>query len=50
LNRNRVNVAVSRAKWRAVIVRSVALTCYMPGSVTELLELGAFIGLCEAGQ
>jgi superfamily I DNA and/or RNA helicase len=26
LNRNRVNVAVSRAKWRAVIVRSVALT------------------------
>jgi uncharacterized protein len=50
LNRNRVNVAISRAKWRAVIVRSVALTCYMPGSATELLELGAFIGLCESGQ
>jgi hypothetical protein len=48
LNRNRVNVAVSRAKWRAVIVRSAALTSYMPSSPAELLELGAFIGLCEA--
>jgi predicted RecB family nuclease len=46
LNRNRVNVAVSRAKWRAVIVRSAALTAYMPSSGAELLELGAFIGLC----
>jgi superfamily I DNA and/or RNA helicase len=50
LNRNRVNVAVSRAKWRAVIVRSVALTSYMPSSPAELLELGAFIGLCEASS
>jgi superfamily I DNA and/or RNA helicase len=47
LNRNRVNVAVSRAKWRAIIVRSAALTNYMPNSLAELLELGAFIGLCE---
>jgi uncharacterized protein len=50
LNRNRVNVAVSRAKWRAVIVRSAALTSYMPSSPAELLELGAFIGLCEASS
>src|ERR1700733_4746249 len=50
LNRNRVNVAVSRAKWRAVIVRSVALTSYMPSSPAELLELGAFIGLCAASS
>jgi superfamily I DNA and/or RNA helicase len=50
LNRNRVNVAVSRAKWRAVIVRSAALTSYMPSSPAELLELGAFIGLCEGSS
>jgi uncharacterized protein len=47
LNRNRVNVAVSRAQWRAVIVRSSALTSYMPSTVGELLDLGAFIALCE---
>jgi uncharacterized protein len=48
LNRNRVNVAVSRAKWRAIVVRSANLTAYMPSSPAQLLELGAFIGLCEA--
>lgn len=47
LNRNRVNVAVSRAKWRAIIVRSDALTSFMPSSVHGFLELGAFIGLCR---
>ncbi|WEV78815.1 TM0106 family RecB-like putative nuclease [Janibacter cremeus] len=47
LSRNRVNVAVSRAKWRAVIVRSDAFTAFMPSSVQGLLELGAFIGLCR---
>lgn len=47
LQRNRVNVAVSRAKWRAIIVRSDALTAFMPSSVNGLLELGAFIGLCR---
>jgi hypothetical protein len=46
----RSNVAVSRAKWRAVIVRSAALTSYMPSSPAELLELGAFIGLCEGSS
>jgi uncharacterized protein len=49
LNRNRVNVAVSRAKWRAIVVRSTSLTAYMPSSPAQLLELGAFIGLCETG-
>jgi len=47
LNRNRVNVAVSRAQWRAVLIRSEALTAYMPGSARGVLELGAFIGLCQ---
>jgi predicted RecB family nuclease len=45
LNRNRVNVAVSRAKWQAVVIRSKDLTSYMPGSVDQLLELGGFLGL-----
>ena len=30
LNRNRINVAVSRGQWRAVIVRSPALTHFLP--------------------
>ncbi|WP_166139844.1 TM0106 family RecB-like putative nuclease [Nocardioides ochotonae] len=46
LNRNRVNVAVSRAQWRAVVIRSTSLTSYMPSSAHGLLELGAFVGLC----
>ena len=51
LNRNRVNVAVSRAQWRAVLVRSEALTSFMPSSAQGVLELGAFIGLCQpSGQ
>ena len=48
LSRNRINVAVSRAQWRTVIIRSEALTSYMPSSVQGLLELGAFIGLCQS--
>ena len=47
LNRNRVNVAVSRAQWLAVIVRSSALTAFMPTSAEGVLELGGFIGLCH---
>lgn len=45
LNRNRINVAVSRGQWRAVIVRSPELTNYMPRKPKVLEELGAFIGL-----
>ncbi|HHW84567.1 MAG TPA: AAA family ATPase, partial [Actinomycetales bacterium] len=47
LNRNRLNVGVSRAQWKSVVVRSEALTAYMPATAGELLELGAFIGVCE---
>ncbi|WP_077490708.1 TM0106 family RecB-like putative nuclease [Sinomonas mesophila] len=46
LNRNRINVAVSRAKWRAVVVRSPQLTAALPRRPAGLEELGAFIGLC----
>lgn len=45
LNRNRINVAVSRGQWRAVMVRSPELTNYMPSKPGVLEELGAFIGL-----
>ena len=48
LNRNRTNVAVSRGQWRAVIIRSKALTGYLPARPRELEELGAFIGLCDS--
>lgn len=45
LNRNRLNVAVSRAKYAAVIVRSAALTDYLPTTPDGVVELGAFLGL-----
>ncbi|KQY62484.1 TM0106 family RecB-like putative nuclease [Nocardioides sp. Root140] len=47
LSRNRLNVALSRAQWRAILVRSEALTSFMPTSVRGVLELGGFIGLCQ---
>ncbi|WP_395401900.1 TM0106 family RecB-like putative nuclease [Arthrobacter sp. UC242_113] len=45
LNRNRINVAVSRGQWRAMVVRSPELTNYMPSRPFALEELGAFLGL-----
>ncbi len=44
-NRNRLNVAVSRAKYAAVIVRSALLTDYLPSTPDRLIELGAFLAL-----
>ncbi|MFD1827817.1 TM0106 family RecB-like putative nuclease [Mumia zhuanghuii] len=43
LDRHRVNVAISRAQWRAEILRSDALTSYMPRTPDGVLELGAFL-------
>ncbi len=45
LNRNRLNVAISRAQYAAVIVRAEALTEYLPAAPTGLVELGAFLAL-----
>ncbi len=45
LSRNRVNVAVSRGKWAAIVVRSPRLTDYLPTTPEGLADLGAFIGL-----
>ncbi|KGN42003.1 TM0106 family RecB-like putative nuclease [Knoellia aerolata] len=47
LNRNRVNVAISRGKHAAYVVRSAVLTDFSPRSPDELIALGAFLGLCE---
>lgn len=49
LNRNRLNVAVSRAQYAAVIVRSPALTEYLPATPTGLIDLGAFLALTATG-
>jgi predicted RecB family nuclease len=52
LNRNRLNVAVSRAKFASVIVRSPMLTDYLPSTPAGLVDLGAFLALsqCDARQ
>jgi uncharacterized protein len=49
LNRNRLNVAISRAQYAAVIVRAETLTDYLPPAPTGLVELGAFLALTAAG-
>ena len=45
LNRNRLNVAISRAQYAAVIVRADALTEHLPAAPAGLVELGAFLAL-----
>ncbi|WP_369370283.1 TM0106 family RecB-like putative nuclease [Promicromonospora sp. Populi] len=50
LSRNRINVAVSRAQWRAVVISAPRLTDYLPGDleadgVRHLMELGGFLRL-----
>lgn len=47
LSRNRINVAVSRGQWRAVVVRAPELTNYLPTHPEGLERLGGFIGLCQ---
>ncbi|WP_197520774.1 DEAD/DEAH box helicase, partial [Mycobacterium sp. E2238] len=47
LNRNRLNVAISRAQYAAVIVRSGSLTEYLPSTPAGLIELGAFLALTQ---
>ncbi len=47
LNRNRLNVAVSRAKYASIVVRSESLTEYLPSTPDRLIELGAFLSLAS---
>ncbi|RDH77912.1 TM0106 family RecB-like putative nuclease [Mycolicibacterium moriokaense] len=50
LNRNRLNVAVSRAKYASIIVRSATLTEYLPTTPDRLIELGAFLSLAPCDR
>ncbi len=50
LNRNRLNVAISRAQYAAVIVRSEMLTEYLPATPAGLMDLGAFLALTASGR
>ncbi|WP_147915442.1 TM0106 family RecB-like putative nuclease [Ruania zhangjianzhongii] len=50
LSPNRLNVAISRGQWAAILVRSRALTRYLPWEAGELRELGGFIELCRRAQ
>lgn len=47
LNRNRLNVAISRAKWAAYLVHSPALMDYLPARPDGLATLSRFITLVE---
>lgn len=48
LNRNRLNVAVSRGQWAAVVIHSAALSDVIPTDGAALADLGAFLRLTGA--
>ncbi len=48
--KNRLNVAISRAKWAAYLVYSPALTEYLPVTPIGVTQLSAFINLVEPNQ
>ena len=48
LDRHRLNVAISRGQHSAYVVRSTVLTDFAPRTPSELIDLGAFLGLCAA--
>lgn len=48
--KNRLNVAISRAKWAAYLVYSPALTDYLPVTAAGITELSAFITLVEPAE
>ncbi|GAA4146186.1 TM0106 family RecB-like putative nuclease [Leifsonia shinshuensis] len=50
LMKNRLNVAISRAKWAAFLVHSPELTEFLPTTPAGVGELSAFIRLVEPGS
>jgi predicted RecB family nuclease len=50
INRNRLNVAISRAKWRAYLVYSPGLLDALPTTPQRLAELGRFAALTIAAS
>lgn len=47
LSRNRLNVAISRGQWAAIVVQSKSLTHYLPATPDGLDALGAYMALVE---
>lgn len=47
LSPNRLNVAVSRAKWVCYLIRSENLSVMEPTSFEGMIMLGKFVGLCR---
>jgi len=45
LSRNRLNVAISRGQWAAIVVQARTLTHYLPATPDGLETLGAFMAL-----
>lgn len=50
LNRNRLNVAISRGQWAAFVVHSPALADTLPAKPEGLAELGAFLRVVEVDR
>lgn len=50
LDRNRLNVAISRAKWAAFVVHSPALADHLPRTAEGLATLSRFIGLVDGAH
>ena len=48
LSPNRLNVAISRAKWVCYLVRSPQLSRMEPASAKGMVSLGKFISLCKS--
>ncbi|MGA9869688.1 MAG: TM0106 family RecB-like putative nuclease [Rhodococcus sp. (in: high G+C Gram-positive bacteria)] len=48
LSRNRLNVAISRGQWAAIIVHARTLTHYLPATPDGLDTLGAFLALTDS--
>ena len=48
LSPNRLNVAVSRAKWVCCLIRSENLSVMEPTSFEGMIMLGKFVGLCRS--
>lgn len=50
LMRNRLNVSISRAKWKAYLVCSPALLDHLPNTPQGLAELSAFARLTQGAD
>lgn len=50
LNRNRLNVAISRGQVGAYLVHSPRLLDHLPTSPAALEEFGAFVALANSGE